>query len=131
MSLRYWGRWYYLCFYITLETTGKPLNAKDYRLGDMIDKDVPEGKSIASALEQGDGYEGDIKLNDEQEAIMRTGTDDERALVRAASTYSSHKWRKVGDYVHVPYTISDDFTEVERGLIAKGFQDYHKNTCIR
>ena len=107
------------------------MNAEDYKFGDMIDLTVPGAGNIASALEESEGFEGDIQLNDEQKEIFKTGTDEDRALIRAASTNPNHKWPKVGDYVNVPYTITSDFSQAERALIARGFQDYRKNTCIR
>ena len=113
------------------EPTGKPSNAEDYRLGDLIDLNVPGAGSIDSALEGSEDLEGDIKLTDEQKETFKNGTDRDRALVRAASRNPNHKWPKVGDYVNVPYTITRDFSQAERATIARGLQDYHKNTCIR
>ena len=97
----------------------------------MIDLSVPEGETITEAGEGGKEVEGDIKLNELQRPIMETGTDDEKDEVRASSKDERNKWPKVGGFVEVPYTITDEFDQEERALIARGFDDYRKNTCIR
>ena len=111
---------------------GKPLDATDFANGNKIDVEVPEGQNpIQDAIDNGDGYEGDIHLNNEQAAIIANGTEEERSALRAATTTSYHKWPKSGSTVSVPYEISSSFSSSERAVIARAFSDYQSNTCIR
>lgn len=107
------------------------MDSDDFRRGAEIDTTVPEGLTITEAGEGGSAFEGDIQLTELQRAIMEGGTDEEKDEVRSATKNEHHKWPKVGDIIEVPYTITNDFDQEERALIARGFDDYHKNTCIR
>ena len=107
------------------------MDAEDYRRGGEIDLNVPALGDITSAIEGGHKFEGDIALNAKQRAIFEEGTDAEKDAVRSATTNARHKWPKVGKYIEVPYTITNEFNQEERSLMARGFDDYHKNTCIR
>ncbi|CAG5848761.1 unnamed protein product [Menidia menidia] len=40
-------------------------------------------------------------------------------------------WPKTGRYVYVPYYISPDYTQQERGVILAGLQSFHQSTCVR
>ncbi|KAM9766151.1 hatching enzyme 1.2-like [Menidia menidia] len=41
------------------------------------------------------------------------------------------RWPKTGRYVYVPYYISPDYTQQERGVILAGLQSFHQSTCVR
>ena len=111
---------------------GKPLNETDFANGNDLNVTVPEGQDpIQDAIDHGDGFEGDIRLNKEQATIIANGTEEEIAALRSASTRSSHKWPKSGSTVNVPYVLSSSFSSFERSVIARAFSEFHSETCIR
>ena len=108
---------------------GPPLSEEDFRRGAEIDVNVPES-DLSVLAEKAGQFEGDIVLNDEQRMMVENGIHP--GETRSAIKDSPHKkWPKVGNNVEVPYTITDEFDEEERAFIARGMDDYHKNTCIR
>ena len=108
---------------------GPPLGEEDFRRGAEIDVNVPES-DLSVLAEKAGQFEGDIVLNDEQRMMVENGIHP--GETRSAITDSPRKkWPKVGNNVEVPYTITDEFDQEERAFIARGMDEYHKNTCIR
>ena len=105
----------------------------DFELGAALDLDAPTGKDITLAIEEGTEFEGDIKLNELERAIFDRGTDEEKDMVRSLVTNKKRKWPKKrrSKLVFVPYTIESQYSAEERAAIARGIDDYHRNTCIR
>ena len=107
---------------------GPPLDSEDFRRGAAIDLNVPE-PDLNALAEGGNQFEGDIALSDEERMMVENGIHP--GETRSAIKDSSRKWPRVGNYVEVPYTITNQFDKEERAIIARGFDDYHRNTCIR
>ena len=117
------------------------LSEEDFENGKKIDEanEISEGENpIQDAIEEGDNndedtYEGDMKLNAEQKAMVENG--GQRELSRALATA---KWPRIMSsvnmqpYVIIPYTIDSSlFTSKERAHIARAISDYKTYTCIR
>ena len=93
---------------------------------------LPDGKDpITDAIENGNGFEGDIQLNAEQAAIIANGTEADLMSLRSASTVNYHKWPKSGSNIPIPYVISSSYSLSERANIARAFTEFQSNTCIR
>ena len=107
---------------------GPRLSEEDFRRGAEIDVNVPES-DLSVLVEKSGQFEGDIVLSDEQRMMIENGIHP--GETRSAITDSRAKWPKVGNNVVVSYTISNEFNQEERAFIARGIDDYHKNTCIR
>ena len=107
---------------------GPRLSEEDFRRGAEIDVNVPES-DLSVLAEKAGQFEGDIVLNDEQRMMVENGIHP--GETRSAITDSRKKWPKVGNNVEVPYTITNEFDQEERAFIARGMDEYHKNTCIR
>ena len=107
---------------------GPPLDDEDFRRGAEIDVNVPE-PDISDLAGAGNQFEGDIALSEDERMMVENGIHP--AESRSAIKDSRKKWPTVGNHVEVPYTITDEFDQEERAFIARGFDDYHKNTCIR
>lgn len=97
--------------------------------------EIPPGVPIISPAVQGDKYQGDEILTAEQKAAK--GLADRFGMVkeldmRQAITSATRKWPKGADgKVYVPYVFGTSFTENEKDVLARGFAEYAKNTCIR
>ena len=67
-----------------------------------------------------------MKLTPEQQKEL-LGDGDDRALMTSVSY-----WPHDGEYVNIPYVISDTtFTETELAHIARAIEEFEINTCIR
>jgi hypothetical protein len=112
--------------------SGRPLDDTDYTNGNKINTSVSDGEDpIRKAIENGNEFEGDIKLNTEQAAAIRNGTKEALMSLRAASTINYHKWTKSGSTVSIPYVISSSFSSTERANIARALSEFQSKTCIR
>ena len=124
------------------ELAPKGLQLADYEAGAEIDpdKEVPDGVPVISDLVEGDFYQGDADLTDDQKAVgsrieQRELTELEmrQAWVgqRGAERF---KWKQSSDgKVYVPYTFQNynSYTAKERANIAGAFEQYEQKTCIR
>ena len=121
----------------------KGLQLADYEAGAEIDPDneIPDGVPVISPLVEGEFYQGDADLTDEQKEAVGSRID-ERELTeielrqawvgqRGAERY---KWDKSSDgKVYVPYTFQNynSYTAKERANIAGAFEQYEQKTCLR
>ena len=117
------------------------MSAEDFENGNKIDEEneLSEGENpIQDAIEKGDDndedtYEGDIKLTEEQKAMVENG--GQRELTRALYTA---RWPSImssvtgGPMVIIPYVLnSNEFNSNERAHIARAISDFKTYTCIR
>ena len=137
--------WYFdkypIYFHAILELARKDdddeLTIDNYERGWEInpEHEIPPGVPIISPAVQGDKYQGDEILTAEQKAAK--GLADRFGMVkeldmRQAITSATRKWPKGADgKVYVPYVFGTSFTENEKDVLARGFAEYAKNTCIR
>lgn len=105
---------------------GEPLDFEDFVKGDALVEEDDGIDHIKEAIEHGDGFQGDMLLDDEQLEAMKQNTSDV-----SNSAWISRKWTKSGSTVNIAYVISSSFTSRQRQMIAKGIQDYTDRTCIR
>jgi hypothetical protein len=80
-------------------------------------------------MENGDGFEGDMDLTPEQVAIIVNGTPED--LISMRSSMKEKSWPKRGMNVYIPYVITGEYNEDERANIARAFEDFENNTCLR
>ena len=80
-------------------------------------------------MENGDGYQGDMDLTPEQAAIILNGSPEDLISMRSAMKQNS--WPRRGLNVYIPYVISGEYNEYERANIARAFEDFENNTCLR
>ena len=121
---------------------GNALTEDDFVLGAEMTygSEAPQGIAIESANGDGDNgqraanglFEGDIMLTAHQREIVDRGIQSEIDEMRSSVTDDLRKWpaNKKGKVV-IPYTLDSAFNKRERGLIAAGIDQFHKNTCIR
>ena len=121
---------------------GNALNEDDFVLGAEMTygSEAPQGIAIDSANGEGDYvqraadglFEGDIMLTAHQRETVDRGIQSEIDEMRSSVTNDLKKWpaNKKGKVV-IPYTLDSAFNKRERGLIAAGIDQFHKNTCIR
>ena len=111
---------------------GRPLDETDFANGDKINTNARVGTNpITDAIEKSGEFEGDIKLNVEQAAIIANGTEEALVALRAATTVNYHKWTKSGSNARVPYVLSSSFSSSERANIARAISEFESKTCIR
>lgn len=109
---------------------GQPLSDEDFANGNTIDISRPEeNENLKYSIEHGNGFEGDILLNEEQGRIILNGTEEDLMSLRSAE--SSKLWPKLGSTVIVPYVITGSYSASERAQIARAFAEYEAKTCIR
>ena len=85
--------------------------------------------AIKYAMENGNGFEGDIILTAEQAAIIANGTKEDLISIRSAITV--RKWPKLGSNVPIPYVLWSGYNTEERAAIARATKEIEKKTCIR
>ena len=108
------------------------LHLEDYINGRKINKDdeIPKGQDpVEDAMENGEGFQGDIDLTPEQASIIVKATGKD--LISMRSSIKDKHWPRQGTYVYIPYTISGEYDENERSNIARAFEDFENNTCVR
>ena len=111
---------------------GRPLDETDFANGDKVNTNARVGTDpITDAIEKSGEFEGDIKLNAEQAAIIANGTEEALVALRAATTVNYHKWTKSGSNARVPYVLSSSFSSSERANIARAISEFESKTCIR
>ena len=111
---------------------GRPLDETDFANGNKVDTAAEKGMNpIQDAIENSGEFEGDIKLNAEQAAIIANGTEKALMSLRAATTVNYHKWTKSGLTARVPYVLSSSFSSTERANIARAISEFQSKTCIR
>ena len=111
---------------------GRSLDETDFANGDKLDTNVEKGMNpIQDAIENSGEFEGDIKLNAKQAAIIANGTERALMSLRAATTVNYHKWTKSGSTARVPYVLSSSFSSTERANIARAISEFQSKTCIR
>ena len=80
-------------------------------------------------MENGDGYEGDMDLTPEQAVIIVNGSKNDKISMRSA--IKEKHWPRRGSNVYIPYVISGEYTDKERANIARAFDDFKNNSCLR
>merc|ERR1740131_134658 len=73
-----------------------------------------------------DEPEADLDLYDDEILIP-----EDAMLNQNRAAVPSRKWPKYGEYVIIPYVISNGFYKFERDIITKGIKRFHDRTCIR
>ena len=84
---------------------------------------------VEDAMEKGDGFQGDMDLTPEEAEIIINGTENDSISMR--SVLKEKHWPRVGSNVKIPYVISGKYSEKERANIARAFEDFENNTCLR
>ena len=113
------------------------MDIEDYEAGEEIDVDneIPKDVEPISNAVEGDKFEGDEILTDEQKAAMGVGIDrdlmEQELEIRQAITRATRKWPKKNGKVYVPYELGAHFTANEKAVMSRGFEEYAKHTCIR
>ena len=108
------------------------LTKEDYANGAKIDEDneIPKDQDpVADAIEDGYGFQGDMDLTADQAAILENGNEKDSIASRSALT--SKTWPMKGSNVFIPYVISGEYDADERANIARAFEDFENNTCLR
>ena len=101
---------------------GPPLNEIDFKNGHDI---VTEEKEMKYAMQEGVAIL-DTMLNAEKSAFIANGT--ERALVSSRNASPNGKrWPNA----RVPYVISSSYTQRQRAIIARAFEEIQNKTCVR
>ena len=105
------------------------MTKKDYENGRILNtanrfqKGAPNPIDAAHVHGKGN-YQGDMMLTPYQ--LQRV-----KGAGRALHPFVNY-WPSNGTHVNIPYDISDTtFNDFERSIIARAFQDYESNTCIR
>ena len=80
-------------------------------------------------MEKGDGFQGDMDVTSDQAAILKNVNNKDSMALRSALT--SKTWPMKGSNVFIPYVISGEYDEDERANIARAFEDFENNTCLR
>ena len=110
----------------------KQLHAIDFLNGKRIDEEheIPNNKDpLNDAIENGEAFEGDIRLTEKQAGIIMNGTKQD--LVSMRSAIRERHWPERDSKVYIPYTISSTYSTSEKANIARAIEDFEKNTCIR
>ena len=100
--------------------------------GRKIDEEneIPKDQDpVEDAIENGDGYEGDMVLTEEQAAIIVNGTEEDVISMRSA--IKENHWPRRESNIYIPYVISGKYNKNERANIARAFEDFENNTCLR
>ena len=114
------------------EGKGEPFDETDEANANAIDleTEIPPGEdpileSIEDTYEQHNSsrcfFQGDILIN----------PDEVDGKDRSATTTERHLWKKYNGLVHVPYILSNSFTQNERAHIRAAIILFENNTCIR
>ena len=104
------------------EAKGAALDISDFVAGEAFVETDDGIDHLMEAIENGDGYEGDMVLTKEQLEGQQT---------RSALFDNSKKWPMAGGHPTVPYVISRSFSATERSQISKAIADYESKTCLR
>ena len=109
------------------------LTKEDYINGAKIDEDneIPKDQDpVADAMEDGYGYQGDMDLNAE-EASFFFGNEKKKDSISSRAALTTKKWPRIGSNVFIPYVLSGEYDKDERANIARAFEDFENNTCLR
>ena len=117
------------------------MSQDDYQTGSKIDLDEQsKNNPLDFAHTNGKGnYQGDMMLTKYQ--LHHVNRKSRKSKRRGGGLYSSVKstslrfaesWPKRGSHVTIPYKIVySAFDADERANIARAFEEFEKNTCIR
>ena len=104
------------------------------------EQEIPDDVQEISPLVEGELFEGDADLTDEQKALMdKEGSRDLTAIemrqaLNGQKGWERYKWPKSSDgKVYVPYTFQNrnSYTRKERANIFAAFKQYESKTCLR
>ena len=105
----------------------------DYENGRKINetKEVPKDQNpITKAIENSPGSFGDIDASPEEIQILESGSIE--AILELRSVMMEKRWPRDDDgMVRIPYFISGVYNDKEEAHIARAFEDFENNTCIR
>ena len=98
-------------------------NGRNLNTANQAQNGIPNPIDAAHADGKGN-YQGDMMLTPYQ---LKRVKGEGRALYPFVNYWPSN-----GTHVNIPYDISDaTFIDFEKSIIARAFQDYELNTCIR
>ena len=104
------------------------------------EQEIPDDVQEISPLVEGELFEGDADLTDEQKALMdKEGSRDlteieMRQALNGQKGWERYKWPRSNDgKVYVPYTFQNrnSYTRKERANIFAAFKQYESKTCLR
>ena len=98
---------------------------------DLENEKAPDG--TPAVIEEEKNVEDTEKMH-ENDPCFKQGDEvmtKIRVEERAAMTNKYQLWEKKNGIVHLPYIFSSSFSGDESSNIARAFQEYAKNTCIR
>ena len=104
------------------------------------EQEIPDDVQEISPLVEGELFEGDAALTDEQKALMdKEGSRDlteieMRQALNGQKGWERYKWPKSSDgKVYVPYTFQNrnSYTRKERANIFAAFKQYESKSCLR
>ena len=104
------------------------------------EQEIPDDVQEISPLVEGELFEGDAALTDEQKALLnkegsRDSTEIEmRQALNGQKGWERYKWPRSNDgKVYVPYTFQNrnSYTRKERANIEAAFEQYSSKTCLR
>ena len=105
----------------------------DYENGRKINETTEIAKDqnpITKAIENSPGSFGDIDATPEEIQILDGGNIE--AILQLRSVMMEKRWPRGGDgMVRIPYYISGTYNDEEEAHIARAFEDFENNTCIR
>ena len=105
----------------------------DYENGRKINEtsEVPKDQNpITTAIESSPGSFGDIDATPEEIQILESGNIE--AILELRSVMMDKRWPRESDgMVRIPYYISGKYNDKEEAHIARAFEDFENNTCIR
>ena len=103
---------------------GRHLNPTDFSLASDLPQLDPLDEEGEDPIMKAGGFEGDImNVTKIDIAEMRMSSANGRNAIRNKNGL----WRND----EVPYVISNQYNSYERGIIAKAFAEYHRETCIK
>ena len=106
------------------EINGRHLNPTDFSLASDLPQLDPIAEEGEDPILTSGHFEGDITNVDKIDiAEMRMSSSNGRNAIR----YKNGLWRNN----EVPYVISNQYNNYERGVIASAFAEYHQKTCIK
>ena len=124
------------------EDDNNGLDIDDLEAGAEVvpDQEIPDDVQEISPLVEGELFEGDAALTDEQKALLnkegsRDSTEIEmRQALNGQKGWERYKWPRSNDgKVYVPYTFQNrnSYTRKERANIEAAFEQYSSKTCLR
>merc|ERR1711915_16643 len=97
---------------------GPPISPEEFAAASTLILSSRDVDNITDPIDGPGGFEGDIILTPEQQALLQKG--------RSATTIYN-----LWENQEIPYTISSEFSDDERLVIAKAIGDLQAQTCLK